>query len=277
MAVACCSAAAGPPPKDPDWPCVQRLVPTLTAGTFWAGHGAGRGLAGRPGRRRAGGSRGAPQPAGRSRQRGAEDASHSPRRRRTARPGSSACSRAWWSRPTRNASQVIERLRGVARRQRDLTGMVAQVTAQLRALPADASDAEREEVDHPPRVPDPRLRGGRTDHPLRLRGAGAARGPARQLRPDLAGVAAGLILIESNMDRTGSGGASCCIYRVLEHCSRADELGGVLYTASALNASATRRTAPAASTSMMSKRTPERPQPGWSARAICAAAIMRCC
>ena len=32
--------AAGPPPKDPDWPCVQRLVPTLTAGTFWSGHGA---------------------------------------------------------------------------------------------------------------------------------------------------------------------------------------------------------------------------------------------
>jgi len=29
--------AAGPPSSDPDWPCMQRLVPVLTAGTYWSG------------------------------------------------------------------------------------------------------------------------------------------------------------------------------------------------------------------------------------------------
>ncbi len=28
---------AAPPVADPDWPCVQRFVPTLTAGTYWSG------------------------------------------------------------------------------------------------------------------------------------------------------------------------------------------------------------------------------------------------
>ena len=42
--------------------------------------------------------------------------------------------------------EVIDRLHDVARRQRDLTKTVAGVTAQLRALPADAALGEREEV-----------------------------------------------------------------------------------------------------------------------------------
>jgi hypothetical protein len=31
------SARAAPPVADPDWPCRQRLVPALTAATFWSG------------------------------------------------------------------------------------------------------------------------------------------------------------------------------------------------------------------------------------------------
>jgi len=30
-------ARAAPPEADPDWPCVQRFVPRLTAGTYWSG------------------------------------------------------------------------------------------------------------------------------------------------------------------------------------------------------------------------------------------------
>src|SRR4051812_12032042 len=35
--LACLLATVAAAPADPDWPCVQRLVPTLTAATLWAG------------------------------------------------------------------------------------------------------------------------------------------------------------------------------------------------------------------------------------------------
>jgi hypothetical protein len=31
------AATAQPPPADPDWPCIQRLVPELSAGMIWTG------------------------------------------------------------------------------------------------------------------------------------------------------------------------------------------------------------------------------------------------
>jgi len=43
-------------------------------------------------------------------------------------------------------AEVIDRLRGVARRQRSLTELVSKITAELRALPPDAPAAQREEV-----------------------------------------------------------------------------------------------------------------------------------
>ena len=33
-------AHAAPPVKDADWPCVQRLMPSLSAGTYWSGPAA---------------------------------------------------------------------------------------------------------------------------------------------------------------------------------------------------------------------------------------------
>ena len=63
-------------------------------------------------------------------------------------------------------SQVIERLREVDRRQRDLTQTAARVTQELRALPPDAPAAQRDEVTTPPGLPDPRLPGGGTHHSL---------------------------------------------------------------------------------------------------------------
>ena len=46
----------------------------------------------------------------------------------------------------RQRAEVIERLRGVARRQRSLTEITGRVSAELRALPPDAPAAVREEV-----------------------------------------------------------------------------------------------------------------------------------
>ncbi len=138
--------AAGPPPADPDWPCVQRLVPTLTAGTIWAGSVAA-----------AGDWRADPQVA-------AVVAEAAPRGRpvsgAVARLDAYAATLPAAGRPAalglvftglvdetnRQRAEVIERLRGIARRQRSLTEITDRVTAELRALPADAPAAVREEV-----------------------------------------------------------------------------------------------------------------------------------
>lgn len=37
MLISASAAHAAYPGQDPDWPCAQRLVPTLTAGTYWQG------------------------------------------------------------------------------------------------------------------------------------------------------------------------------------------------------------------------------------------------
>jgi hypothetical protein len=38
QAFVCLASANGqPPPQNPDWPCVQRLVPKLEPGSYWAG------------------------------------------------------------------------------------------------------------------------------------------------------------------------------------------------------------------------------------------------
>ncbi len=145
IAVTLLLGAAGPPPKDPDWPCVQRLVPNLTAGTFWAGHGAAPDWQSDPAVVELV-DRVAP------RSRPADAANADLKTFALATPAAHRAARlervftGLVDQTNAQRLQVIERLRGVARRQRDLTGMVAQVTAQLRALPADASETDREEV-----------------------------------------------------------------------------------------------------------------------------------
>jgi hypothetical protein len=37
LVLATTAARAAPPVQDPDWPCVQRLMPSLTASTYWTG------------------------------------------------------------------------------------------------------------------------------------------------------------------------------------------------------------------------------------------------
>lgn len=137
--------AAGPPPADPDWPCVQRLVPTLTAGTLWPGHEA------------AGDWRADPQVA-------AVVSDTAPRTRpvlqAVARLDAYAATVPAADRPAalsllfgglvdetnRQRGEVIERLRGIGRRQRTLTEITGRVSDELRTLPPDAPAAAREEV-----------------------------------------------------------------------------------------------------------------------------------
>ena len=136
--------AAGPP-ADPDWPCMQRLVPTLTASTLWGGHDA------------AGDWRADPAVA-------AVVAAVAPRgvsaADGTARLDQFVATVPAADRPAVSAqvfaglvdetnvqrSQVIDRLRDIARRQRTLTELTSRVTVDLRALPADAPAAQREEI-----------------------------------------------------------------------------------------------------------------------------------
>ena len=145
LGVAALTLGAAGPPADPDWPCVQRLVPNLTASTLWGGHEA------------TGNWRANPQVA-------AVVAAVSPRGvsakeasakldgfvalvPSTDRPEQLALVFAGMVEETNvQRGQVIDRLRGIARRQRTLTELTSRITAELRALPADAPTAQREEV-----------------------------------------------------------------------------------------------------------------------------------
>ena len=145
LGLAALALGAAGPPADPDWPCAQRLVPKLTAAALWGGHDA------------AGDWRTDPQvaavvaavaPRGVS----AQDGAGQVERYMATLPGA--------DRPARSAllfaglvdetnaqrAEVIDRLRATARRQRALTELVSKITAELRALPADAPVAQREEV-----------------------------------------------------------------------------------------------------------------------------------
>jgi len=145
LGVAALALGAAGPPADPDWPCVQRLVPTLTASTLWGGHEA------------IGDWRASPQVA-------AAVAAVSPRgisaKDASVKLDGFVASVPSSDRPAQLAlvfagmvdetneqrSQVIDRLRGIARRQRTLTELTSRITAELRALPADTPVAQREEV-----------------------------------------------------------------------------------------------------------------------------------
>ncbi len=145
MLAACCLLAAAGPVADPDWPCVQRLVPTLTAGTLWGGHEA--------------------EGDWRSDPRLVAVVRDVAPRSVPAAEGAAAIERfaAGLPKPERPAvlarlfaglvdetnvrrTQLIDRLRGIARRQRLLTEGTSRVTAELRGLSPGAPEAERVEV-----------------------------------------------------------------------------------------------------------------------------------
>lgn len=138
------AAAAAPAPANPDWPCQQRLVPALTAGTFWSGP--------------------LPLPEPEPETRVAQAiAAAAPRdvpldRAAAALSGfadqlSAADRAALLPRAflglvdavNRQRSAVIGRIEQLTRRQRELGRLAADVTRELAAIPADATgeDAAR--------------------------------------------------------------------------------------------------------------------------------------
>lgn len=137
--------AAGPPVADPDWPCVQRLVPSVTAGTFWSGHAATGNWRADPDIAKVVADvapRGRPIEAGVARL-NAYAAAVPPAERAAKLPLVFA---GIVDRTNEQRSQVIDRIREVARRQRALTDIVSRITAEQRALPPSAPAADREEI-----------------------------------------------------------------------------------------------------------------------------------
>jgi hypothetical protein len=137
---------AAPPVTDPDWPCRQRLVPELTAATFWNGP---------------------PLPAGADWHAdprvAAEVAAAAPRDvpiddgvaqigrfADTLKPSERAALLPALfigivDETNRQRAEIIGRIKDLAQRQRGLGDVVAKITAELRDIPADAAgdDAKR--------------------------------------------------------------------------------------------------------------------------------------
>lgn len=144
------AAAAGPnvgaqPRVDADWPCAQRLVPELTAATYWNGP---------PPPKDAGGnwrndpklgplvasvaSRDMPVDEAAAKLAAFAD-SLPPEQRRAVIPELFAAS---VEAVNTERHDVIVRLRALARRQRSVAELVDKVTAELRAAPAEAGEPD---------------------------------------------------------------------------------------------------------------------------------------
>ena len=132
------AAAAAQPQADPDWPCVQRLVPRLAAGVLWPGVPEGD-------------WRGQPEVAAlvaRIAPRGVEEAEGLAAIRDLAAPlGAEARRRllpaafiGTLEETNRQRDLLIEQLRRFARRQRDLAAQVRGLEAALHAAPPEARE-----------------------------------------------------------------------------------------------------------------------------------------
>ena len=144
FAVAALTAAAGPSPgADPDWPCVQRLVPRLAAAALWPGpppEGDWRAedrvaaLVGRVS------PRAVPEEEGIAAIEGFA-APLDPASRRRLLPLVFA---GVLEETNRQRDALVEQIRRFARRQRELAEGVRRLEAELRATPADAGAARAE-------------------------------------------------------------------------------------------------------------------------------------
>jgi hypothetical protein len=136
---------AAPPKQDPDWPCMQRLVPVLTPSMFWAGPITAADWRADP---RVSELVAAVAPRSVPAQQGAA-------RIAAFEAGLPAADRVVLSleaftgivdETNRQRVEIIDSLRASTRRERGMADIIARVTAEMRALPADADDARREEV-----------------------------------------------------------------------------------------------------------------------------------
>ncbi|TDH63723.1 hypothetical protein E2C06_05195 [Dankookia rubra] len=132
------AVAAAQPQADPDWPCVQRLVPHLAAGVLWPGVPEGD-------------WRAEPDVAAlvaRIAPRGVEEATGLAAIRDFAAPMGAPARRrllplaftGTLAETNRQRDAIIEQLRRFARRQRDLAEQVRGLEAELRTAPAEARE-----------------------------------------------------------------------------------------------------------------------------------------
>jgi hypothetical protein len=139
-------AAAAPPAQDPDWPCPQRLVPELSAGTFWDGPPPATVLDWHADPRvvklvEAVAPRDVEVKAGTARIDAfakALKASERPRFLFAALTGI-------LDETNRQRTEIIERIKELARRQRGIADQVTKISNEVSAIPAEATgdDAQR--------------------------------------------------------------------------------------------------------------------------------------
>ena len=132
--------SAPPPAQDPDWPCQQRLVPHLAAAAYWNG----------PPLESLGDWRADPEIAGLVRrvaprrvstQEGLSEISAFVRSVTTDRPRRLALAfRGLLEETDRERAGLIEALKEIGRRQRDLADLVARLATELNAIPSDGRD-----------------------------------------------------------------------------------------------------------------------------------------
>jgi hypothetical protein len=140
-------AAESPGRPPSDWPCVQRLVPTLGAGTYWSGPmppqaGAWRDDPAVLAAVEAAAPREVPEPEGIHRLTQFL-ASLPPQRREAA---AALAFTGLVEEANRERGAVIARIEALTRRQRDLAGIVAGITGELDSLPPNADPARRDEI-----------------------------------------------------------------------------------------------------------------------------------
>jgi hypothetical protein len=148
FAAAAAGHSAPPRAQDPDWPCQQRLVPKLAAAAYWSGpslEGLGdwhadvevAGLVERLAPRRVSTQEGLHEIASFAR-----DLSGDRRRRLT------LVFLGLLEETDQERSAVIEQLKQIGRRQRELADLVARLAAERDAIPADAQgEAAAQRVD----------------------------------------------------------------------------------------------------------------------------------
>jgi len=132
--------SAPPPTQDPDWPCQQRLVPHVTAAAYWNG----------PSLDNLGDWRADPAvaelvrrlaPRNVSTQEGLSEITAFVQSSPEDRPRRSALVfKGLLEETDRERAALIDRLRQIGRRQRDVAALVEQLTVELDAIPPDAAD-----------------------------------------------------------------------------------------------------------------------------------------
>ena len=132
--------SAPPPTQDPDWPCQQRLVPHVTAAAYWNG----------PSLDNLGDWRADPAvaelvrrlaPRNVSTQEGLSEITAFVQSSPEDRPRRSALVfKGLLEETDRERAALIDRLKQIGRRQRDIAALAEQLTLELDAMPRDASD-----------------------------------------------------------------------------------------------------------------------------------------